>query len=611
MPRRKSSKSEKRLTTKQFLTAMWRVAVTTYNAAPLAIIVQLTGSLVTAILPIVTTYFAAMTTTALAEAYAGDEAAGSRALSYVFVTAGLGVALTAWGSLEQYVSQLMRYRVEAAMTDRMYEHFLNLDFWRYDDKDTADMYDKARDFARFFPYVFDRLTNIVTYGISMVAGVIALVIVSWWLGLIALAAIIPALIIQLRLSKASTKHWKENVETRRTQGMIEWQVLQPKLIAELRLYGIIRYLLDLRMTMRDKDEKTRIEFERSYIGKKLGADVLQAGAEVTALVWTTLQIIERSQPIGQFIYVQQIVSRALAGANSLVSTISSIDEDIANLYEYQEFMELPVSRPNSKSLKNTPSEISINNVSFGYPASEVAVLKDISMTIKAGQHVAIVGENGAGKSTFIKILTGLYEPTTGSVDLDGNSLSKINLASWHKHLSVLQQDFIQYGFASARENVWYGDTMKPFDSKRYEKAIAQAEAKEFIEKLPKGADSYIHQWMEDSEGNAGTDLSGGQWQRLALARNFYRDAPIIILDEPTSAIDALAETRIFEHLFASNKTVITISHRLTTIEKADTIFMLKDGRLIEQGTFNELVKLDGEFVHMFKSQLRSNKIPRS
>ena len=365
------------------------------------------------------------------------------------------------------------------------------------------------------------------------------------------------------------------------------------------------------MTMRDKDEKTRIEFERSYIGKKLGADVLQAGAEVTALVWTTLQIIERSQPIGQFIYVQQIVSRALAGANSLVSTISSIDEDIANLYEYQEFMELPVSRPNSKSLKNTPSEISINNVSFGYPASEVAVLKDISMTIKAGQHVAIVGENGAGKSTFIKILTGLYEPTTGSVDLDGNSLSKINLASWHKHLSVLQQDFIQYGFATARENVWYGDTMKPFDSKRYEKAMAQAEAKEFIEKLPKGADSYIHQWMEDSEGNAGTDLSGGQWQRLALARNFYRDAPIIILDEPTSAIDALAETRIFEHLFASNKTVITISHRLTTIEKADTIFMLKDGRLIEQGTFNELVKLDGEFVHMFKSQLRSNKIPRS
>lgn len=605
MPHRRSSKNEKKLTMRQFLGALWRVAVTTYRAAPLAIVVQMTGSLITAILPIITTYFAALTTTALAEAYAGDEAAGARAITYVLITAGLGVLLTSWSSLEQYVSQLMRYRVEAAMTDRMYEHFLNLDFWRYDDKETADMYDKARDFARFFPYIFDRLTNIVTYGITMVAGVIALVIVSWWLGLIALAAIIPGLIIQLRLSKASTKHWKENVDTRRTQGMIEWQVLQPKLMAELRLYGIVRYLLDLRMKMRDKDEKARIEFERSYIGKKLGADVLEAGAEVTALVYTTLQIIAQAQPIGQFIYVQQIVARALSGANSLVSTISSIDEDIANLYEYQEFMELPVSRPNAKQLKKAPSQIVIENLDFTYPAANKQVLSDVSLKIRSGQHIAIVGENGAGKSTLIKILTGLYEPTGGRIKLDDDSITDINLDSWHKQLSVLQQEFIQYGFATAKDNVWYGDTTKPFDTERYDKAMRQAEAKDFITKLPKGADSYVHQWMEDSEGNAGTDLSGGQWQRLALARNFYRDAPIIILDEPTSAIDALAEARIFEHLFASDKTVITISHRLTTVEKADIIFMLKDGRLIEQGTFKELVSMDGEFVRMFKSQLRS------
>src|SRR6476620_6523225 len=209
MPRKRTNSSDKKLTTKQLLIAMWRVAVTTYKAAPLAIIIQLIGSLVTAILPILTTFFAAQTTTALAEAYAGDTTAGNRALLYVVITAGLGVVLTAWGSLQNYVTQLMRYRVEAAMTDRMYEHFLNLDFWRYDDKRTADMYDKAQQFARFFPYVFERLTSIVTYGITLIAGIVALIIVSWWLGLIALLAIIPGLIIQLRLSKASTKHWKD------------------------------------------------------------------------------------------------------------------------------------------------------------------------------------------------------------------------------------------------------------------------------------------------------------------------------------------------------------------------------------------------------------------
>ena len=140
--------------------AMFRVAQATYRAAPLAIIVQLTGSVITAVLPIVTTYFAARATTALAEAYAGNHAAGEQVLVYVGITAVLGVVMTAWQSLESYVTQLMRYRVEAAMTDRMYEHFHEIDFWRYDDKKTADMYDKAQQFARFFPYIFDRLASI-------------------------------------------------------------------------------------------------------------------------------------------------------------------------------------------------------------------------------------------------------------------------------------------------------------------------------------------------------------------------------------------------------------------------------------------------------------------
>lgn len=604
MPRRKKPSTKKKLTTRQFLMAMGRVATTTYRAAPLAIIVQVTGSFITAILPIVTTYFAALTTTSLAEAYNGDEAAGSRALMYVLITAGLGVAMTAWSSLESYISQLMRYRVEAAMTDRMYEHFLNLDFWRYDDKKTADTYEKAQQFARMFPYVFDRLTNIITQFITMVAGIIALTIVSWWLGLIAIAAIIPGLIIQLRLSKASSQHWKENIETRRTQGMIEWQILQPRLMAELRLYGIVRYLLDLRMKMRDKDEKTRIEFERSYIGKKLAADVLEAGAEVVALLWTAMQIIAGSQPIGQFIYVQQIVSRALSGANSLVSTISTIDEDVSNLYEYQEFMELPIATMGKTKLRKMPERIVFSNVSFNYPQHDSFVLKNINLEITAGQHIAIVGENGAGKSTMVKLLTGLYAPTQGAIRLDETALSSISIASWHSYLSVLQQDFIQYGFATAKDNVWYGDTLRPFDKHRFDQAMNQAEASKFVSKLSRGEESYVHQWMEDSEGNVGTDLSGGQWQRLALARNFYRDAPIIILDEPTSAIDALAEARIFEHLFETDKTVITISHRLTTVEKADVIFMMKNGEIAERGTFSQLVKKNGEFVRMFKSQLR-------
>lgn len=604
MARKKPVKPERKLTTREYAVAMLRVAQATYKAAPLAIVVQIAGSIISAVLPIVTTYFAARTTTALAEAYAGNEQAGEQVLLFVGVTALLGVVMTGWQSLENYVTQLMRYRVEAAMTDRMYEHFHEIDFWRYDDKKTADMYDKAQQFARFFSYVFDRLANILTQFITMMAGLVALILVSWWLGLIVLAAVVPGIIIQFRLSRASTKHWKSNVETRRSQGMIEWQILQPRFMAELRLYGIVRYLLDMRIRLRDKDEKTRIEFERKYIGKKLGADVLEAAAEVTALFWTAIQVIHHMQPIGQFLYVQQIVSRTMSGVSGLVNTISSIDEDIANLFDYNEFMALPAQSAGKRVLPRVPEVIELNNVSFHYPTSDRLVLQDVSFSIRRGQHVAIVGENGAGKSTLIKLLTGLYEPTSGSILLDGTPLAESEVGSWHKYLGVLQQEFISYGFASAKDNVYFGDTSKKFDETRFDAALTKAEAKSFLKKLPRGVDSYVNPWMEDDEGNAGTDLSGGQWQRLALARNFYRDSPIIILDEPTSAIDALAESRIFKHLFdEKGKTIITISHRLTTIQKADMVYMMKDGKLVEQGTAKELIAKKSEFYTMFESQI--------
>jgi ATP-binding cassette subfamily B protein/ATP-binding cassette subfamily C protein len=604
----RSEANKKKLTNRQYASAIFQVAKLTYKAAPFAIILKLVGSIITAVLPIITTYFAALTTTALAEAYMGDHTAGDRAIMYVIVTAGLGVFMTVWSSIDGYVQDMMRYRIEVVMADRMYEHFLSLDFWRYDDKKTIDLYDRASDFARFFPYVFDRLASIATQLIAMAAGFIALVFVSWWLGIVLLVAIIPGVYLQFKLSRAQIEHRNANFDTRRTQSAIEWGLLQPKNIAELRLYGLVRYLLNLRQTLRDKDEKQRIEFERKFIFKQLLADIIEAAAEVAALLWTVLQIISHTQPIGQFLYVQQVVSRALGGARSFVSIVNTIDQDLANLFDYQEFMMLPErDASQTERLTANPNTIELQHVSFHYPQSEILVLDDVSLTIKKGQHVAIVGENGAGKSTLIKILTGLYEPVKGALLLDGSNLKQLKISSWHKYISVLQQNFLEYDFATAKDNIRFGDVKASLDEERLEMAINKAEA-HFLEKLPKGLDNYVNNWMEHSDGVKGVDLSGGQWQRLALARNFYRNSPVIVLDEPTSAIDALAEARIFEHLFADkHRTVITISHRLTTVEKADVIYMLEGGKLIEQGTHTELIKKHGAYFTMFESQLRGSE----
>jgi ATP-binding cassette subfamily B protein len=391
---------------------------------------------------------------------------------------------------------------------------------------------------------------------------------------------------------------------RRAKGIIERQLFQPEHIAELRLYGMVRYLLNLRQQLRDTDEKERIVFERKFILKRLAADALELVAQVSSLLWITFQIIDRLQPVGQFLYVQQIVSRALTAMNSFVTELSSLDEQLANLFDYQEFMSLDVRKGGEKALDGPPEHIRIDNVSFAYPSSPHEVLRNVSLSIDRGQRVAIVGENGAGKSTLIKLLSGLYAPSMGSVTLDGTPLGEFSLDSWHKQLAVLQQDYLSYKFATAKDNVVFGQVNRPFDQDAFDAAVQKAEAGEFMGKLPKGADSYVSPWMAHRDGTNGVDLSGGQWQRLALARNFYRQAPIIILDEPTSAIDALAESRIFNHLFAdTSQTLIIISHRLTTIERADVIFMLKDGQVVEQGTARELVGKRGEFFTMFESQI--------
>ncbi|WP_104117199.1 ABC transporter ATP-binding protein [Arthrobacter sp. B1805] len=584
--------------------AVGQVLVVSAKASPGAVAMKIAGSLISAVLPLVTTYFASLTTTALAAAYAGDPDAGRSAVTYVIVTAVLGLLWGAFTSVDRYIQQVLSFRVGAIVGDRMYERFLALEFWRYDDKETVDLYDRARRFSDSYARVLDRIAAIFTQLVSVVLAIGALLLVSWWIALIVLVAIIPSVYLQFRLSREQMAHWNTQVDSRRQRRMIENNLMKPQHIAEMRLYGIVRHLMDLRSTLRDADEKRRLDFQKRYIPKQLLADALQYGAELLALVWIVGQIIARAQPVGQFLYVQQIVSRALSTANNLVSSLSSIDEDLANLKDYEQFMEFPLSTAAVGRLEAAPSVVELRDIHFTYAGSEAEVLKGISMSFERGTHVAIVGENGAGKSTLIRVLAGLYQPSGGSVLVDGRDLRGISIDDWHRYLAVMSQDFLRYEFATAANNIYFGDVHRPRDDDRVRRAAQDAEAVEFIEKMPNGFDNYVSNWMEDPRGRKGSGLSGGQWQRLAMARNFYRDAPFIVMDEPTSAIDALAEHRIFTRLFADrSRTIIAISHRLATIEKADIVYMLEDGRVVESGTHPELVALRGRYYRMFESQL--------
>ena len=598
------SKNRKRLTARQRIAALFRVAKISYAAVPSIFYIRIVSAVLDSALPIATTYFAARTTTELALAYGGDEGAGQRAILFVILTAVLGITTTVWSSIQQYISRMATYKLEAAVFDQLISQFLALDYWRYDDKDTADLLDKSRQFSNFFTYMFDTIGTMLTACVAVVTSIVALGLVSWWLSLLMIVAVTPGLLIQYKLSKARIGHWEKNLENRRKSNAVQWQLTELNGIAEIRLYGLVKHLLKLRNTYRDRDEKEQIHIERRFLKYEFLTTVIEAVAEVIALIYVTVRIIAHSLPVGQFLYVQQIVSRGLSGVRQIASSFMRIDEDLANLSAYNEFMEIPTNHSSRQKLKAAPETVTFERVSFTYPQTERPVLQDITLQIKKNENIAIVGENGAGKSTLVKLLLGFYYPTQGEIRIDGTPTKDIHLDSWHRQLGVLQQSSIEFVYATARENVIFGDVSRPFSKERYQKALKNAEATEFLNNLPKKDETYITQWMESSDGTPGVALSGGQKQRLALARNFYRDSPIVILDEPTSAIDALAEARIFRRLFEEkDKTIITISHRLSTVKRADRIYVLENGQIVEEGTHDELVARRGAYYRLFESQL--------
>lgn len=597
------SKTKNKVSARQAGRVFYTATRTIWRASKIAIIIQVVGSLIWAVLPHITTYFAALTTTTLADAYVGK--GSDSLLIYVIITITLGIVMSFWSTVQIYIEKILNYRVNAAISDQMFAKLHALEFWRYDDPDTIDSFDRALQFTRSFTNIFFQMTNILANLISIVAGLWIVSSVAWWLGVILLIAVVPSFITQLQLSRLTVDHWRKNVVTRRRMYWIQNIISMPRNIAELRLYGTINHLLKERAMLRDKDQLQMIRYEKKFMIKKLGNDILEAFAEAISLAWVAMEIVAHRQPIGNFVLVQQMVSRVMSGVGGLINIYSSLDEDIANMEDYYKFISLSTVKNDKISDVSFEQSIRLDNVKFSYPGSKVRVLDGISLEIKRGQTVAFVGENGAGKTTLIRLLTGLYQPTDGRILVDDKDLKEVNVEKWHQQLAVLGQDFIRYDFATANENVWYGDVSRPVDHLAIRTAMDDAGALKFVDKLPKGGDNFVDKWMkDDDEDDKGVDLSGGQWQRLALARNFYRSAPVIVLDEPTSAIDAAAEARVFRRLFKrKDKTIITVSHRLSTIKKVDMIYFIKWGRVVEEGDFQSLINKRGEFYDMFKEQL--------
>lgn len=348
------------------------------------------------------------------------------------------------------------------------------------------------------------------------------------------------------------------------------------------------------------------------VGPRVPELILARIVQFGVFIWTQYMniqgVLKGTLGIGQFTLVFQQTMSLATSAEEALNMYSSMAVRSKYLDKYFEFMKTGRLITNPSDAKDipenpTPALIEFRNVSFRYPKTERDILHNFDLKINSGEKIALVGENGAGKTTLIKLLLRFYDVTEGEVLINGVNIKEVDLNKWRSGIGALFQDFIKYQF-TFKENVLFGNTGSNENKELLEEAVERSGAKGYLDNLPNKYSQVVGKMFD-----GGIDLSGGQWQKLALARAFYRNAPILILDEPTSAIDAKAEYEIFERVqkLEKDKTVFIISHRFSTVRNADRILVLDNGKIVEEGNHEKLMKRNGLYAELFNLQAKGYK----
>jgi ATP-binding cassette subfamily B protein len=325
-------------------------------------------------------------------------------------------------------------------------------------------------------------------------------------------------------------------------------------------------------------------------------------------VKTFMMLIEGQISVGTTTFYMSIIDnfdRSLGNLSSAVIRSNDFITKLSKVYEFYTLESMVKDGDIALPRLEKPPSIEFRDVEFTYPNSKNKIFQNFNLNISSGEKIAIVGANGAGKSTLTKLIARLYDPQVGEILINGTNLKDLRINDWYKNVGLLFQDFKIYDPITTEENIYIGKTAKPIDRELIIESAKNADADDFIRKYPKKYQTYMNERYED-----GVQPSKGQKQKIAISRFFYRDAPLAIFDEPTSAIDAESEYRIFNRIyeFFSNKTVIIISHRFSTVRNADRIIVLDEGKIVEEGSHRELISMNGKYAKAFRLQAEGYKV---
>jgi ATP-binding cassette subfamily B protein len=498
--------------------------------------------------------------------------------------------------------------MRVTMNTRMIRKALDLDLSHFEN---AEYYDKLENARREADW---RALSIVNYGFYLAQNLITLfsygVLLfrfSPWLALILFLATIPAFIAQNYYAELNFRVLSWRAPENRKLNYLEYLLTNNEAVKEVKLFGLGEPLLgryaDLFWKMLREDQA--IAFKRSWAS--LGLGLLTTLTYYGSYAWIVWRALGAEITLGDMTLYLGIFRASQGTFETIFYGLSTLYENglfMSNLFSFLELEPQMQVAANPHTIPHTVLQgLEFRGVSFKYPGREEWSLRDVNLTIRPREKIALVGLNGAGKTTLIKLLTRLYDPTEGQILLDGVDLRDYDLKELRQHIGVIFQDFVRYHLP-ASENVGLGQVELLEDRPRIIDAAQKSGAHEVITKLPDGYETQLGRWFAK-----GRDLSGGEWQKIALGRAFMRDCELIVLDEPTAALDAENEMRVFQQFreLTAEKMAVLISHRFSTVRIADRIYVIEDGHIAEEGTHEELLAEGKTYARLFTLQAESYK----